>query len=67
MTLLKKPHISYNELHQRVCKMANVLREQGITKGDRVCIYLPMIPAVSILACARMEPYIPLFFAGLAQ
>jgi acetyl-CoA synthetase len=35
--------ISYNELHQRVCKMANVLREQGIAKGDRVCIYLPMI------------------------
>jgi acetyl-CoA synthetase len=49
-------HISYNELHQRVCKMANVLREQGIAKGDRVCIYLPMIPelAVSILACARI-------------
>jgi acetyl-CoA synthetase len=43
--------------------MANVLREQGIAKGDRVCIYLPMIPelAVSILACARIEPYIPLF------
>jgi acetyl-CoA synthetase len=42
--------------------MANVLREQGITKGDRVCIYLPMIPElVSILACARIEPYIPLF------
>jgi acetyl-CoA synthetase len=56
-------HIFYNELHQRVCKMANVLREQGIAKGDRVCIYLPMIPelAVSILACARIEPYIPLF------
>jgi acetyl-CoA synthetase len=43
--------------------MANVLREQGIAKGDRVCIYLPMIPelAVSILACARIGA-IPLFF-----
>jgi acetyl-CoA synthetase len=40
-------HISYNELHQRVCKMANVLREQG-TKGDRVCIYLPMIPELAV-------------------
>ncbi|MDP2160078.1 MAG: acetyl-coenzyme A synthetase N-terminal domain-containing protein, partial [Flavobacterium sp.] len=37
-------HITYNELYARVAKMANVLREQGIEKGDRVCIYLPMIP-----------------------
>ena len=45
-------HISYNDLYARVSKMANVLREQGIEKGDRVCIYLPMIPelAVSVLA-----------------
>ncbi|MFY8069533.1 MAG: acetyl-coenzyme A synthetase N-terminal domain-containing protein, partial [Flavobacterium sp.] len=41
-------HITYNELHQRVCKMANVLRAQGITKGDRVCIYLPMIPELAV-------------------
>jgi acetyl-CoA synthetase len=51
--------ITYTDLHQRVCKMANVLKEQGITKGDRVCIYLPMIPelAVATLACARIEQY----------
>ena len=61
-------HISYNELHQRVCKMANVLREQGIKKGDRVCIYLPMIPelAVSILACARIGAIHSVVFAGFS-
>src|SRR5690606_38915205 len=49
-------YITYNKLHKRVCKMANVLKEQGVKKGDRVCIYLPMIPelAVSVLACARI-------------
>ena len=40
-------HISYNELYVRVSKLANVLREQGIKKGDRVCIYLPMIPELA--------------------
>ena len=61
-------HISYNELHQRVCKMANVLREHGIKKGDRVCIYLPMIPelAVSILACARIGAIHSVVFAGFS-
>ena len=49
-------HITYNELYDRVARLANVLREQGIEKGDRVCIYLPMIPelAVAVLACARI-------------
>ena len=49
-------HISYNELYARVAKLANVLRDQGVKKGDRVCIYLPMIPelAVAVLACARI-------------
>ena len=49
-------HISYNELHRRVCKFANVLKSKGIKKGDRVCIYLPMIPELSVamLACARI-------------
>ena len=62
-------HITYNELHQRVCKMANVLREQGISKGDRVCIYLPMIPelAVSILACARIGAIHSVIFAGFSS
>ncbi len=61
-------HISYNELHERVCKMANVLREQGIEKGDRVCIYLPMIPelAVSVLACARIGAIHSVVFAGFS-
>lgn len=62
-------HISYNELYRRVCKMANVLREQGISKGDRVCIYLPMIPelAVSVLACARIGAIHSVVFAGFSS
>ncbi len=62
-------HITYNELHQKVCKMANVLREQGIKKGDRVCIYLPMIPelAVSVLACARIGAIHSVVFAGFSS
>ena len=66
----EKPlHISYNELHERVSKMANVLREQGIQKGDRVCIYLPMIPelAVSVLACARIGAIHSVVFAGFSS
>ena len=61
-------HISYTELHQRVCKMANVLREQGIEKGDRVCIYLPMIPelAITTLACARIGAIHSVVFAGFS-
>jgi acetyl-CoA synthetase len=61
-------HISYNELHQKVGKMANVLREQGIKKGDRVCIYLPMIPelAIATLACARIGAIHSVVFAGFS-
>lgn len=61
-------HITYIELHERVSKMANVLREQGIKKGDRVCIYLPMIPelAVSVLACARIGAIHSVVFAGFS-
>src|SRR5690606_19714135 len=49
-------HISYNELYTRVSKTANVLKSLGVKKGDRVCIYLPMIPelAITMLACARI-------------
>ncbi|MCU0989176.1 MAG: AMP-binding protein, partial [Xanthomonadales bacterium] len=48
--------ISYRQLHQRVCSMANVLKKLGVKKGDRVTIYMPMIPeaAVAMLACARI-------------
>ncbi len=65
----KAQHISYAALHERVCKMANVLREQGIKKGDRVCIYLPMIPelAVSVLACARIGAIHSVVFAGFSS
>ena len=62
-------HISYNELYARVSRMANVLREQGIKKGDRICIYLPMIPelAVSVLACARIGAIHSVVFAGFSS
>ncbi|QTY27780.1 acetate--CoA ligase [Flavobacterium sp. CS20] len=61
-------HISYKELHKKVCQMANVLKSKGIQKGDRVCIYLPMIPelAISILACARIGAIHSVVFAGFS-
>ncbi|WP_291275820.1 acetate--CoA ligase [Flavobacterium sp.] len=61
-------HISYNELYVRVSKMANVLRDLGIKKGDRVCIYLPMIPdlAIAVLACARIGAIHSVVFAGFS-
>ena len=62
-------HITYNQLHERVNQMANVLKEQGIQKGDRVCIYLPMIPelAISLLACARIGAVHSVVFAGFSS
>ena len=62
-------HISYTDLHNRVCRMANVLESKGIKKGDRVCIYLPMIPelAVSVLACARLGAIHSVVFAGFSS
>ena len=61
-------HISYKALHARVCQFANVLKGQGIEKGDRVCIYLPMIPelAISVLACARIGAIHSVVFAGFS-
>lgn len=60
--------ISYDELHKEVCRLANVLKEKGIAKGDRVCIYLPMIPelAISLLACARIGAIHSVVFAGFS-
>ncbi|MEA1785062.1 acetate--CoA ligase [Arenibacter sp. GZD96] len=60
--------ITYGELHQRVCKMANVLKDHGVQKGDRVCVYLPMIPelVVTILACARIGAIHSVVFAGFS-
>jgi acetyl-CoA synthetase len=65
----KAQHITYQELHGRVCKFANVLKSKGIQKGDRVCIYLPMIPelAVSVLACARIGAIHSVVFAGFSS
>lgn len=62
-------HITYMELHERVCKMANVLKDQGVKKGDRVCIYLPMIPElpVALLACARIGAIHSVVFAGFSS
>lgn len=61
-------HISYTELYQRVNRMANVLKAKGIGRGDRVCIYLPMIPelAISVLACARIGAIHSVVFAGFS-
>ncbi len=62
-------HITYRQLHERVSRMANVLKDHGIKKGDRVCIYLPMIPelAVSVLACARIGAIHSVVFAGFSS
>ena len=59
---------TYRELHEQVCKFGNVLRKNGIGKGDRVCIYMPMIPelAVAVLACARIGAVHSVVFAGFA-
>ncbi len=61
-------HITYKQLHERVCRFANVLRNHGINKGDRVCIYLPMIPElpIAMLACARIGAIHSVVFAGFS-
>ncbi|AWX45872.1 Acetate--CoA ligase [Flagellimonas maritima] len=62
-------HITYKQLHEKVCRFANVLKDNGIEKGDRVVIYLPMIPelAVSLLACARIGAIHSVVFAGFSS
>ena len=61
-------HISYRELHAEVCKFANVLKSRGVSKGDRVAIYMPMIPeaAVAMLACARIGAVHSVVFGGFS-
>ena len=61
-------YYTYSQLYVEVSKMANVLREQGVGKGDRVCIYLPMIPelAFSVLACARIGAVHSVVFGGFS-
>jgi len=60
--------ITYEELHQQVCKFANVLKSKGIRKGDRVAIYLPMVPELPIvmLACARIGAIHSVVFGGFS-
>ncbi len=60
--------INYNELHKQVCKLANVLKARGVTKGDRVCIYMPMIVEASyaMLACARIGAIHSVVFGGFS-
>jgi len=60
--------ITYRELHEEVCKFANVLKARGVSKGDRVSIYLPMIPeaAVAMLACARIGAIHSIVFGGFS-
>lgn len=62
-------HISYRQLSERVNKIANALKAKGIQKGDRVCIYLPMIPelAYTMLACARIGAIHSVIFAGYSS
>lgn len=61
-------YISYRELHRRVGRYANVLKRLGVGKGDRVCLYMPMIPdlAVAVLACARIGAIHSVVFAGFS-
>jgi acetyl-CoA synthetase len=60
--------LSYRELYTRVCKVANALKSQGVEKGDRVCIYMPMIPelAIAVLACARIGAIHSVIFGGFS-
>ena len=65
----KAEYISYKQLYERVNQFANVLKSKGVTKGDRVCIYVPMIPelAIATLACARIGAIHSVVFAGFSS
>ena len=60
--------ITYRQLHQNVCRLANVLKSRGVKKGDRVCIYMPMIPeaAYAMLACTRIGAVHSVVFGGFS-
>ncbi|MDT8427640.1 MAG: acetate--CoA ligase [Pseudomonadales bacterium] len=61
-------HISYQLLHEQVCRLANVLKDRGVAKGDRVCIYMPMVPEAvyAMLACARIGAVHSVVFGGFS-
>lgn len=62
-------HLSYQEVYEQVCKLTNLLEAHGVKKGDRVCIYLPMIPELvySVLACARLGAIHSVVFGGFSS
>jgi len=64
----KGRRLSYRELHEEVCRFANVLKNKGAKKGDRICIYMPMVPelAVAVLACARIGAIHSVVFGGFS-
>ncbi len=64
----KNINLSYRELYTEVCKFANVLKRVGVKKGDRICLYMPMIPelAIAVLACARIGAIHSVVFAGFS-
>jgi len=61
--------LTYQDLHREVCKFANVMKQQGVVKGDRVAIYMPMIPelAIAMLACARIGATHSIIFGGFSS
>ena len=61
-------HVTYRELHEQVCRLANAMKGLGVKKGDRVTIYLPMVPeaAVAMLACARIGAVHSVVFGGFS-
>ena len=61
-------NITYNQLHREVCKFSNVLKKNGVKKGDRVCLYMPMVPelAIAVLSCARIGAIHSVVFAGFS-
>ncbi|MGX5689858.1 acetate--CoA ligase [Arcticibacter tournemirensis] len=60
--------LTYTQLHDKVCQFANVLKNNGVKKGDRVCLYLPMVPelAIAVLACARIGAIHSVIFGGFS-
>tara|TARA_B100001094_G_scaffold319030_1_gene363318 strand:- start:2184 stop:4079 length:1896 start_codon:yes stop_codon:yes gene_type:complete len=64
----KNINLSYKDLYTQVCKCANVLRKNGVKKGDRICLYMPMVPelAIAVLACARIGAVHSVVFAGFS-
>lgn len=64
----KTKTFTYRQLHEQVCKFANVLKNNGAKKGDRICIYMPMVPelAIAVLACARIGAVHSVVFGGFS-